>query len=354
MPTTLSDIAREAGVSRMTVSRAINNGGRISPETRARILKVARRLNYRPNRYAKALRTSLSNMIGIVVPDLMHSFFAEISIGVEASSRPAGYKNFICNTEEDVELEMGEVEALLTHTDGLIVTTALPPAETKFYRRLIRGGAKIVFIDRALEGLHCPVVKTDDVLAGVLGTEHLIKLGHRRVGHLYGPGTLNAIERLEGYKRALKKHGLPFDASLVRDCAYPYERSSYEATSAWIREGDMPAALFTFNDPTAIGAMRAVFDAGLRVPEDVAIVGCGIIHYGDLLRVPLTTVSWPPAEMGRAAADLLIEMIKGGGGGANGARQTIFTPELIVRESCGAAAVPLVARVKEKDGRRQS
>jgi LacI family transcriptional regulator len=338
MPTTLSDIAREAGVSRMTVSRAINNGGRISPETRARVLKVARRLNYRPNRYARALRTSLSNMIGIVVPDLMHSFFAEISTGVEASSRPAGYKNFICNTQEDAGLEMSEVEALLTHTDGLIVATALPPAETKFYRRLLRGGAKIVFIDRTLEGLRCPAVKTDDVLAGMLATEHLIGLGHRRVGHLYGPGTLNARERLEGYTRALKKHRITFDPLLVRDCGYPYESSSCDVTSAWIREGGMPSALFTFNDPTAIGAMRAVFNAGLRVPEDVAIVGCGIIHYGDLLRVPLTTVSWPPVEMGRAAANILIEMIKSGAGAAGGARQAVFPPELIVRESCGAAA----------------
>lgn len=337
MPTTIADIAREASVSTMTVSRAINNDPKISPATRERILKVARRLNYQPNRYAQALRTNLSKMIGIVVPDLMHSFFAEISMGVEASSRPAGYKNLICNTEEDAELERGEVEALLTHTDGLIVATALPPAETKFYRRLIKGGAKIVFIDRRLEGLTCPVVKTDDVRAGILGTKHLIKLGHRRIGHLYGPDTLNSQERLEGYKQALKKNGLPFAASLMRACGYPYERSSYEVISKWINEGDLPTALFTFNDPTAIGAMRAMFDAGLRVPEDVAIVGCGITRYGDLLRVPLTTVSWPPAEMGRVAAELLIELIKGTAGKTNGARQTIFEPELVVRGSCGAA-----------------
>ncbi|MBC7932894.1 MAG: LacI family DNA-binding transcriptional regulator [Rubrivivax sp.] len=338
MPTTIADIAREAGVSTMSVSRAINDDPKISPATRERILRVARKLNYRPNRYARALRTNLSHMIGIVIPDLMHSFFAEISMGVEAFSRPAGYKNFICNTEEDSGVEAGEVEALLTHTDGLIVATALPPAETKFYRRLIKGGARIVLIDRQLDGLRCPVIKTDDVLAGTLGTEHLIKLGHRRIGHLYGPGTSNAVGRLEGYRRALKKHQLPFTASLVRGCVYPYERSGYEVMSAWIREGNAPTALFTFNDPTAIGALRAVFDAGLRVPDDVAFVGCGAIQYGDLLRVPLTTVSWSPAEMGRAAAHQLVEMIKGKRGEADGARQTIFTPELVVRESCGAAS----------------
>lgn len=338
MPTTLSDIAREAGVSEMTVSRAINDHPKISPETRERILKIARRLNYKPNRHARALRTNLSHLIGIVVPDLMHSFFAEISKGVEAFARPAEYQNLICNTEEDAAIEISEVETLLNHTDGLIIATTLPPTETKYYRRIIKEGAKVVLIDRYLEGLRCPVIRTDDVRAGMLATEHLIKLGHRRIGHLYGPGTSNAMERLQGYQQALKKHGLSFDASLVRGCGYPYERSGYEVVGAWIREGNIPTALFTFNDPAALGAIRAVEDAGLRVPDDVAIVGCGMIRHGDLLRVQLTTVSWSPIEMGRAAANQLIEVIQGQRSQAKGAQHTIFSPELVVRGSCGAAA----------------
>src|SRR5918992_318680 len=164
MPVTLADIARELGVSKMTVSRAINNHPLINAETRARVLEVARRLNYQPNQHARALATNRSYLIGVVVPDLMHSYFAEICRGVEAVARPLGYKNLICNTDEDAAREVGEVQALLPRTDGLIVASSLPPGETRFYRRLLKDGAKLVFIDRRLEGLRCPTITPDDRL----------------------------------------------------------------------------------------------------------------------------------------------------------------------------------------------
>src|ERR671938_1185585 len=138
MPTTLADIARELGVSKMTVSRAINNHPEISPETRARILETAQRMNYRPNQHARALTTNRSYLFGIVVPDLMHSYFAEICRGVEAHARPAGYQNLICSTDEEARKEKDEIEALLSRTDGLIVASAVAPEETKFYRRIIK------------------------------------------------------------------------------------------------------------------------------------------------------------------------------------------------------------------------
>src|SRR5919106_4780342 len=147
MAVTLADIARELGVSKMTVSRAINNHPTINAETRARVLEVARRLNYQPNQYARALATNRSYLIGIVVPDLMHSYFAEIYRGVESQARPVGYQNLICSTDEEARKEMDEIEALLSRTDGLIVASALSTGEAKFYRRLISDGAKIVLID---------------------------------------------------------------------------------------------------------------------------------------------------------------------------------------------------------------
>jgi LacI family transcriptional regulator len=334
-PATLSDIAREAGVSKMSVSRAINNGPKISPEARQRILKVARRLNYQPNRYARALTTNRSYLIGIVVPDLTHSFFAEMSRGIESCTKPAGYQNLMCNTDEDPVLEINEVSALLGHTDGLIIATTLAPTDTKFYRKVIKDGAKIVLVDRYLNGIHCPVVRTDDVMAGMLGAEHLIKLGHREIGYLCGVRTSNALDRFLGYKQALKKYKLPFDPSLVRLSGFPYEGTGYEVVANWIKEGRMPRAVLAFSDPAAIGAMRAATDAGLRVPEDLAIVGCGRIRYGDLLRVPLTTVGWPAKGIGGAAANQLIEMIGANRGQTGKVQPTIFPPELIVRGSCG-------------------
>src|ERR1700732_3691673 len=176
MPTTLADIARALGVSKMTVSRAINNHPEIHPETRAGLLPAAERINYRPNQHARALTTNRSYLLGVVVPDLMHSYFAEVCRGIEAVAKPVGYQNLICSTEEDPANEQREIEALLPRTDGLIVASAAPPDGTGFFRRIIKEGAKVVLIDRQLEGLHCASVTTDDVRVGLLATEHLIRL----------------------------------------------------------------------------------------------------------------------------------------------------------------------------------
>src|SRR5919106_1872105 len=181
MPVTLEDIARALNVSKMTVSRAINNHPEINRETRERILATAQKMKYRPNQFARALTTNHSYLIGIVVPDLMHSYFAEICRGVESQARPAGYQNLICSTGEESRKEQDEIEALFSRTDGLIVASALAASEAKFYKRLLTEGGKIVLIDRLLNGLRCSAVTTDDVQVGLLATEHLINLGHKRI-----------------------------------------------------------------------------------------------------------------------------------------------------------------------------
>jgi LacI family transcriptional regulator len=328
MPVTLEDIARALNVSKMTVSRAINNHPEISSETRARILATAQKMNYRPNQFARALTTKQSYLIGIVVPDLMHSYFAEICRGVEAHARPAGYQNLICSTDEEPRKERDEIEALLSRTDGLIVASALATSEAKFYRRLISDGAKIVLIDRLLDGLRCSAVTTDDLQVGKLATEHLIKLGHRKIGHLRGPDVSTALKRLQGYREAISKARLK---PLVHECGFT-EADGYAAMQKWIASGRLPSAIFAANDPAAIGAMAAANDAALKVPDDIAFVGAGSIHYGDMLRVPLTTVSWSKAEMGRAAARLLLELFAG----RKKLRTVTVPPELLIRQSSHA------------------
>jgi LacI family transcriptional regulator len=334
MPTTLADIARALGVSKMTVSRAINNHSEISPETRARILEAAQRMNYRPNQFARALTTNRSYLLGVVVPDLMHSYFAEICRGIESVAKPLGYQNLICSTDEDAASEEDEIGALLPRTDGLIVASSALPTETKFYRRLTREHAKLVLIDRQLEGVKCPMVTTDDVKVGLLATNHLIGLGHRRVGHLKGTAASTAQMRFEGYKKALLQNRIPFDASLVRECGFT-EGDGYRSMKEWLATNHAPSAIFAANDPAAIGAMTAINEGGLRIPDDVAIVGGGNIHYGDMLRVPLTTVAWSTSEMGQNAARLLVAMVEG----KKRPKEThiIVEPELVVRESCGTA-----------------
>jgi LacI family transcriptional regulator len=293
-------------------------------------------MNYRPNQHARALATNRSYLLGLIVPDLMHSYFAELLRSIESVARPAGFQIVICNTEEDATRELSEVEALLHRTDGLIVASALASADAKPYGKMIKEGAKIVLIDRELQLMRCPAVTTDNVQVGRLATEHLLSLGHRRVGHLRGNATAVAAERLEGYRRALAARELPFDPSLVRECGF-LEGDGHKAMRCWLAEGTFPRAIFAANDPAAIGAMRAIEEAGLRVGADLAVVGGGNIHYGDMLRVPLTTVSWSRAEMGQAAATLLIKMIKDERHAGKGARRITIEPELIVRQSCGAA-----------------
>lgn len=332
MRVTLADIARELGVSKMTVSRAINNHPLVSAKTRERVLEVASRLRYQPNQHARALATRRSGMIGVVIPDLMNLYFAEVVRAIESVARPAGFQLLICSTEEDTSRELAEVEALLYRTDGLIIGSVLPPHDAKAYGKMVEEGARIVLVDRTLRDLRCPAVTTDNVRVGLLATEHLISLGHQRVGHLLGNASSVSRERFEGYKQALVRHGLRYDESLVRACGL-LESEGYEAMREWLKGGHPPGAIFAVNDPVAIGAMQALEEAGLQVGQDVALVGAGDIHYGDMLRVPLTTVSWSRSQMGEQAAGLLIRLIRGKS--APRKKRLVLPPELVVRASCG-------------------
>lgn len=334
MSVTLADIARELGLSKMTVSRAINNDPLVKAKTRERVLEVSRRLNYQPNHFARALVTNRSFLLGVIVPDLMHSYFAEILHGISSYASSANFQIVIANTEEHVSREINEVEALRWRTDGLIIAPSLPQSKAEQYREMLQSSAKIVFIDRTLEGVNCPMVTTDNVEVGLLATEHLIKLGHKQIGHLRGTNTSTSKERLEGYKQALSRNDIAFDKDLVRECGL-MELDGYQAMRAWIKSGNVPKAVFAVNDPAAIGAMQALTEAGIKIGEDIAIVGGGNIHYGDMLSVPLTTVSWSRSEMGQAAARLLIQSIESDNGDA-GHQKVILSPSLVVRKSCGA------------------
>ena len=341
MPITLADIAAALGVSKMTVSRAINNDPKIKAETRERVMEVARQMNYRPNQHARGLATNRSFLLGLVVPDLMHSYYAEIAKAAESVARPAGYEILLCNTDENAAKEVAEVAALRHRTDGLMIASAVAAANVRVYREMLEEGARMVLLDRHFDRMACPSVITNNVRVGMLATEHLIALGHRRIGHLRGPDVRVADDRLEGYQQTLANRKIPCEESWVRNCGF-LENEGYTAMRAWLAEGDLPTAIFAGNDPVAIGAIKALFEAGLSVPEDVAIVGAGRIHYGDLLRVPLTTVGWDVTSMGQQAARLLIEAITAPANKnrPNGLHKnyspTIMHPQLIVRRSCGA------------------
>ena len=336
MATTLADLAEALSVSKMTVSRAINNDPAVHPETRARVLALAQRMNYRPNHHARALATKRSHLLGLVVPDLMHSYFAEIAKAIEAEARAAQYEVVICNTDESGEAELREVEALRHRTDGLIIASAIAPRQVGAYRKMLREGTPLALIDRRLENVRCPMVIADNVRVGGMATEHLIRLGHRRIGHLRGADVLVARDRLTGYQQAMAASGLRQENSLIRSCGF-FENSGYDAMRSWIGEGNLPTAIFAGNDPAAIGAIRALLEAGIRVPQDVAIVGAGNIHYGDLLSVPLTTITWNKTEMGQVSARCILNQLSKASARSrqSSATTVILEPQLVIRKSCG-------------------
>ena len=284
------------------------------------------------------------------MPDLTHSYFAELAKAIESIARPAGYEVLICSTDESPEKEAAEIAALGNRTDGLIIASSIAQDKAGVYRKLINYGAKLVFLDRHFERVPSRAVVTDNVLVGLLATEHLINLGYRRVGHLRGTEVRVATDRLHGYRQALRNHEISFDEKLVRPCGF-FERNGYDAMCLWIAEGDLPRAIFAVNDPAAIGAMSALHNAGIGVPDEVAVVGAGAIHYGDLLRVPLTTVGWDLTEMGQQAARLLIETIRGNPGKDNKRRNVVVEPKLVVRDSCGAS---INGRTNDKVATRQN
>jgi LacI family transcriptional regulator len=331
---TLKDIARELGVSIVTVSRAVHGRPDVSPETRKAVLELAARLRYRPNSVARSLVTKRSNVWGLIVPDLMHSFFVEISQGVESVAGRHNIHLIIVNSHEDVEKERSEILALIERqVDGLIVASCQPSFGESNLEVLEDEHVPFVLVDRYLGERPWNYVLCDNERVGYLATEHLIKLGHQAIAHVYCPGLQISGMRLAGYRRALKDHGIKIQPILEQPGGVTQE-AGYQATKSLLGLNQRPTAVFAFNDPMAIGVMEAAFDAGLSVPADVAVVGAGNIAHGNMLKVALTTVEQRPFESGQRAAEVLLGAI--GSDTESEPATLIMEPQLVVRESCGA------------------
>lgn len=332
-PTTMRRIAEELGVSVTTISKVLNEHADIGPATRARVLAKVEELGYRPNAVARSLSLRRTHTLGVVIPDLMHSFFVEIVSAIESVVSSRGYGLLLCSSGEDARKERRELEMLRARqVDGLVVASA-DAGNTDLLEAFTRLGAALVMIDRDDHPeLRCHRVLTDDALVGRLATEHLIACGRRSIAHLAGPPFLHAKRRVEGYRQALAAHGIVPHPEWIVEAGF-LEAGGYAAMKRLLAAGRGIDAVFAANDPTAIGAMKAIWEAGLRVPQDVAVVGAGNIWHGDLLRVPLTTVGWSKEELGRRAAALILDQI---GPHPDGPFQRIIVPpRLVVRESTG-------------------
>jgi LacI family transcriptional regulator len=305
----MKDIARDLGISPMTVSKAFRDHSDISEETRERVLKRARRLGYQPNWVARSLVTRRTYIVGLVIPDLMHSFFAEVVKGVARRLESRGYHIFISDSEENAETEVGQIAVLLArNVDGLIIASA--QRNGRWLSRTLRTHKiPCVLIDRKLSGLETHYVGVDDVELGAIATGHLIEQGCRRIAHIRGPAISTGRGRLRGYRRALAEHGLKVLPGYVVGGEHQ-DTSGYEATRQLLRLNPLPDGVVCYNDPVAAGAIKSIVEAGLTVPNDIAIIGAGNVQYSNLLRVPLSTVDQSCSTIGEKAGELVAQCIE--------------------------------------------
>ncbi len=329
----LKDIAQDLNVSVVTVSKVLRNHFDIGEATRERVLRRMKELNYRPNLAARTLVTGRTYMVGLVVPGLVHPFFAAIAKEISKEIRPHGYSLVIASSEEDPALERQEIDLLLARqVDALIIASAQATVES--FLDIESRNVPYLLIDRQLPGVCADFIGIDDELAGFLATEHLIQEGYQRIAHIRGPALSNGVARYAGFARALRAHGCKLQpqyvvaGTAIDDCG---DVSGFDAMNELLKQDPRPDAVFCFNDPAAIGAMKAVLEAGLRIPGDIALMGVGNTRHSELLRVALSTVDQDSTAIGMRAAHLALKLINA----KTKPKQTnlILKPALVIRES---------------------
>jgi len=330
----LKDIADDLGLSVMTISKVLRNHPDIGAETRRRVLKRMRELNYQPNFAARSLVTGRTWTLGLVVPDLLHPFFADIAKAISVEARKHGYCLLISSSDEDPELEVQEIKQLLARRVDVILI-ASSQRSIDCFRMIEEHKTSYILIDRRFQGLDANFVGVDDEAVGALATSHLIEQGCRRIAHIRGPEVSTAIGRLEGYKRVLASHRLtPLPGHIVslgKSGDHRGEKGGYEAARKLLVTEPLPDGIFCFNDPSALGAMRAILEAGFRIPEDIAVVGCGNLSYSDFLRVPLSSVDQGSENIGKSAAELALKIARKKAPVKS--RAELITPRVVVRAS---------------------
>lgn len=329
---TMEDIAERADVSMTTVSRALNNKPDIDDQTKRKILSVADELNYRPNRFAKGLRSSNTSTLGVIVTDISNPFFSAVLKGVEAAAGKQDYSLIFEDTDESYDMEQSAIQTMLNEQlDGLLIT----PIQTngKTILDLKQTNLPFVLLGRYFEDLETNYVATNDVKGAYQATEHLIERGNEKIAFLNGPNYISSSkERLEGYQKAMKAHDLPVPDSFIADKSVTTMSGGYEAAKELISRSPRPTAIFCFSDFVALGAVKAAREAGLKIPQNLSVVGYDDICFSTCLEVPLTTVRIPKRELGAKAANALMDIVAGNES-EDSFTQLRLEPELIIRES---------------------
>lgn len=328
----MADVARQAGVSLMTVSRVINHKGEVSAVTQKRVMDVVERLGYRPSGIARSLATQRTRTLGLVVPDVANPFFAQVARGVEQVACAQGYNVFLCNTDEDPSRELAVLRSLEEkQIDGLVLCSSR--LEERPLAEAITQLAPVVLVNRLPAGDSIQSVLVNDFRGGRLATEHLLTSGCCRIGFLAGPPVSHSgQQRLLGYRAALQAAAAPSSPDWVRH-GPPTVEGGLETTQRLLLDHPELDALFCYNDLVAVGALQACSHLGRGVPGDVAVVGFDDIPLAALVTPPLTTCQVPRFELGATAVQLLLAKITGRSDPPGQVTATVLEPQLIVRDS---------------------
>jgi LacI family transcriptional regulator len=329
----MKDIASALGVSLVTVSKAIRNHPDISKATRLKVEEKVKELNYRPNAAARSLITGRSSLVGFIVPDLIHPFFAEVAKGVSLVLRERGYFLVMSSSEEDPALERQEIDHMLAHgLDAMIVASCAPDASS--LNQVQAGDTPLILVDRSFQGFSSHFVGSDDYTAGKLATEHLLAIGCTRIAHVRGPENSTGKRRLKGFRDVMAKHGRSVPPEYIIEARSVDVDGMTHGAAALRTLSSLPVppdGIFCYNDPIATGVIMEASKQGLRVPEDLAVIGCGNLHSDETLRVPLSSIDQRSREVGTRAAALVLELLAEDA--PQDHKKVVLQPKLSARDS---------------------
>lgn len=330
MPVSIKDVARHAGVSSATVSRVLAGKPHVRQEVREQVLAAVEELGYQPSRVARSLQAQRAKIIGLIISDIENPFFTSLVRAVEDVAYQNQYAVFLCNSDEDTDKENLYIDLMRAERVAGVV---LSPTRERDHpsQKLIEAHVPVVAIDRRIIDLQVDTVLVDNVGAAFDLISHVIQDGHDRIGAVLGdPIATTGHERREGYEQALQAHNLPLLPHLIRT-GHPKEAVGYRLTGELLDLPDPPTALFTGNNLLTVGALKAIYQRGLRMPDDIALVAFDELDWMSLVRPNLTAVSQPTYELGRTAAELLLQRIEDN---TRPPREVVLEPTLTVRQSC--------------------
>lgn len=309
-PATIKDLAKELNLSASTVSRALRDHPDISPLTKKRVISLANKLDYHPDSIAQSLQTQKTKTIGVIVPEIKQPFFASVINGIEELAYSAGYTIIVCQSNETYDREVLYTRTLVSHrVAGLLVSLSQTTQNLDHFKALQRRGVPIVFFDRVNDDIEASKVVVDDYNGAFAAADHLIKSGYKRIAHLAGPKNLSISKyRLKGYKDALKLGNRPYNEELVVYGGLD-DTDGVVGFLKLLSLEILPDAVFAVNDPVATGAFLTIKEHGLKIPDDIALVGFSNTNVSSLLDPPLTTVEQPTYEIGKTAVQLLLAQI---------------------------------------------